>query len=205
MPELAVLLRVVHTITAATTDYRQLLEVIARETAGATGAGCTIRLRTQDGQRLTFGAAFDEDAEWMDRFRELVGDREVPIDESPLLVRVFAGGEPVIIGDMAGLPAGQIHPGTMAAIRLLDIRGLAYFPLTVHGETIGLIALFRHGPDSSPLGERHIDFARAISDHAALSISNARLYDAAQRELATRQRFESTFRISEEARLLSQA
>jgi signal transduction histidine kinase len=205
MPELAVLLRVVHTITAATTDYRQLLEVIARETAGATGAACTIRLRTEDGQRLTLGAAFDEDADWMGRLRELVGDREVPIDESPLLVRVFTGGEPVVVGDMDGLPAGQIHPGTMAAIRLLDIRGLAYFPLTVHGETIGLIALFRHGPDSPPLGERQIDFARAISDHAALSISNARLYDAAQRELATRQRFESTFRISEEARLLAQA
>jgi signal transduction histidine kinase len=205
MPELAALLRVVHTITAATTDYRQLLEVIARETAGVTGAGCTIRLRTQDGRRLTLGAAFDEDADWLGRFRELVGDREVPIDESPLLVRVFAGGEPVVVGDMGGVAAGQIHPGTMAAIRLLDIRGLAYFPLTVHGETIGLIALFRHGPDSSPLSQRQIDFARTIADHAALSISNARLYDAAQRELSTRRRVESTFRISEEARLLAQA
>jgi signal transduction histidine kinase len=204
MPELAVLLRVVHTITAATTDYRHLLAVIAREAAGATEAGCTIRLRTDDGRRLTLGAAFDEDEEWMARFRQLVGDREVPIDESPLLARVFAGGEPVVIGDMDGVAAGQIHPGTMAAIRLLDIRAFAYFPLTVHGETIGLLALFRHGPDSSPLSQRHIDFARTISDHAALSISNARLYDAAQRELASRQRVESTFRVSEEARLLAQ-
>ena len=204
MPELAVLLRVVHTITAATTDYRHLLDVIAREAAGAIGAGCTIRLRTQDGRRLTLAAAFDEDADWMARFRQLVGDREVPIDESPLLAQVFTGGDPVVVGDMGGLPAGQIHPGTMAAIRLLDIRAFAYFPLTVHGETIGLLAAFRHGPDGSPLGQRQIDFAQTISDHAALSISNARLYDAAQRELATRQRVESTFRVSEEARLLAQ-
>jgi len=205
MPELAVLLRAVHTITAATTDYRTLPQVIARETAAATGAGCTVRLRTDDGLRLTLGAAFDEDTDWLARFRQLVGDREVPIDESPLLAQVFTGGEPVVIGDMDGPAAGQIHPGTMAAIRLLDIRGIAYFPLTVHGATIGLVALFRHGPDSSPLSQRQIDLAQAIADHAAVSISNARLYDAAQRELATRRRVESTFRISEEARLLAQA
>jgi signal transduction histidine kinase len=204
MPELAVLLRVVHTITAATTDYRNLLEVIAREAAQATGAGCTIRLRTQDGLRLTLGAAFDADADWLARFFELVGDREVPIDESPLLAQVFTGGEPVVVGDMDGLPAGQIHTGTMAAIRLLGIRAFAYFPLTVHGETIGLLALFRHGPDCAPLGQRHVDFAQTIADHAALSISNARLYDAAQRELATRRRVESTFRVSEEGRILAQ-
>ena len=204
MPELAVLLRVVHTITAATTDYRNLLEVIAREAAVATGAGCTIRLRTEDGLRLALGAAFDRDADWLARFFQLVGDREVPIDESPLLAQVFTGAEPVVVGTMDGLPAGQIHPGTMAAIRLLDIRAIAYFPLTVHGETIGLMALFRHGPDSSPLDQRQIDFAQTISDHAALSISNARLYDAAQRELATRRRVESTFRVSEEGRILAQ-
>jgi signal transduction histidine kinase len=152
MPELAVLLRVVHTITAATTDYRQLLEVIARETGAALGGSCSIRLGPDQGGEPELAAASDPDPDALER----------------------------------------------AAVDLVRV------PLAVHGETIGLLVVARHGAGAQPFSARERDLARAIADHAALSISNARLYDAAQRELATRRRVETTFRISEEARLLAQ-
>ncbi len=205
MPELAVLLRVVHTITAATTDYRQLLGIVAAETGGALNGCCTIRLRSEDGRTLQLAAAFDGDDDWLARFRHILGERDIPIDESQAVIEVFRTGVPAVIPDLDRLAEGDLHPDTLAALRRLEVRAFAIVPLCVHGDTIGVLSLVRHGPGSAAISPRDADVAQTIADHAALSISNARLYDAAQRELATRQRVESTFRISEEARLLAQA
>jgi len=201
---LSVLLRLVHSITAVTTDYRNLLDVIAVQTAVAIGDFCSIRLLSEDGRTLNPVAAFDPDTEWLARFHELIGQWPIPVDESAIVAEVFRSGTAALVPDVASMTTGALHPNLLAGLEQLDVRSFLVVPLTVQGQVIGVLAVTRHGADRPPLGRRDADFARAIATHAALSISNARLYDAAQRELDIRRRVESTFRISEEGRLLAQ-
>ena len=204
MPELAVLLRVVHAITAATTDYRHLLEVSASETARALNACCTIRLLSDDGRHLNLAAAFDPDAAWLAGFHQLIGHRPIPVDEAELISEVFRSGQPMLVADVDALGAGALQAEVVSTLRLLGARSLVLVPLAAHGETIGVLSLIRHQAGTAALTRRELDVLQTIGDHAAVAISNARLYDAAQRELATRRRVESTFRLSEEARILAQ-
>jgi two-component system cell cycle sensor histidine kinase/response regulator CckA len=62
----------------------------------------------------------------------------------------------------------------------------------------GLLALVRFQPGSPPFSDRDRDLAQALADHAALSISNARLLQSARHELAERQRAEAALRKTEE-------
>ncbi|HEU5058590.1 MAG TPA: ATP-binding protein, partial [Kofleriaceae bacterium] len=170
----------------------------------ALGAGCTIRLRSDDGGHLHLAAAHDADPAWLERFHQVIGDRAIRIEESPLVAKVFRSGSQAVVADLDGLAAGALAADTRDGLRELGIKSFALVPLAVHGETIGVLSIVRHGAAAGALDQRELDFAQTIADHAALSISNARLYDAAHRELATRRRVESTFRVSEEARLLAQ-
>ena len=201
---LSVLLRLVHTITAVTTDYRHLLDVIAEQAAVAIGDLCTIRLCSEDGCVLNLVAAFDEDAGWLGRFQEVIGQRAIPVDESAIVAEVFRSGTAALVPELASMATGALHSDMVTALERLDIRSFLVVPLTVRGQTIGVLSLTRHGAGRPPLAGRDAEFARAIATHAALAISNARLYHAAQRELDIRRRIESTFRISEEGRLLAQ-
>jgi signal transduction histidine kinase len=70
--------------------------------------------------------------------------------------------------------------------------------LRVRGESIGTLAMFRFKPASPPFDERDQDMAQALSDHAALAITNARLLQSARHELAERERAEAALRNTEE-------
>ena len=80
------------------------------------------------------------------------------------------------------------HPGGPGPPRLT----LAV-PLRVRDKAIG--ALCAHRDDSSePFAENDPHLLSALADYAAIAIENARLYEAAQRELAQRKRAEETVR-----------
>ena len=201
---LSVLLRLVHTITAETTDYLHLLDVIAEQTAVAIGGFCSIRLCSEDRRVLNQAAAFDQDPRWLARSHELVGKRSIPVVESAMVTDVFRSGTPALVPNVADMTTAEWHPRILAVFEQLDITSLMVVPLTARGQTIGTLSVARHGASQPPLRRRDADFARAIATHAALAISNARLYDAAQRELETRRQVERTFRISEDGRILAQ-
>src|SRR6187200_2908181 len=140
---LSVLLRLVHSITAVTTDYRNLLDVIAVQTAVAIGDFCSIRLLSEDGRTLNPVAAFDPDTEWLARFHELIGQWPIPVDESAIVAEVFRSGTAALVPDVASMTTGALHPNLLAGLEQLDVRSFLVVPLTVQGQVIGVLAVTR--------------------------------------------------------------
>jgi two-component system cell cycle sensor histidine kinase/response regulator CckA len=60
----------------------------------------------------------------------------------------------------------------------------------VRGRRLGVVSLLRYAADSPPFSELDQAFALSLSDHAALAIANAQLFESVQSELAERKKAE---------------
>jgi PAS domain S-box-containing protein len=105
--------------------------------------------------------------------------------------RALETGEPVLVPEIddAWMQAAAYSPEHLAFMREVGLRSVLTAPLLARGRALGvLICCFtaesgrRHGADD-------IALVGALGDRVALAVDNARLYRAAQDELAERQAF----------------
>ena len=173
-----------------TTDYNALVETIARKLTELIGDACVVALATDDGTWLEPTGAYAEDPAARATLRDALGRRSQR-DGSGNAVRVVRTGEPVLIPqiDPSEL-AERAEPAFAEAVRKLGIRSFLAVPLEVRGRRLGVLSLFRYLPSSPPFGDYERALALSVSDHAALAISNAQLFESLQRELAERQKAE---------------
>jgi signal transduction histidine kinase len=171
-----------------TPDYRVLLETVAREMTRLIGDACIVVLAGDDGAWLEAGATYARDARGMAALREAMAR---PTTGGGLSGQVARTGECLL------LP--RIQPEELArrsesrfsdAVRELGIHSFLSVPLEVRARRLGALSLLRYAPESPPFDEADRVFARSISDHAALAISNAQLVESLQGELIERQRAE---------------
>jgi diguanylate cyclase (GGDEF)-like protein/PAS domain S-box-containing protein len=110
----------------------------------------------------------------------------VSLDSSPILIKVFETGQPVIIPDTHADPDWIITPiGAW-------IRSYAVMPIRVKEEVVGVLNL-----DSAVLGfytPEHIYRLRAFANQVAIAIENARLFATAELELKERKQVEEKLR-----------
>jgi two-component system cell cycle sensor histidine kinase/response regulator CckA len=196
---LLVLFGALRAFAEATTDYERLLDVVARTVSDVVADGCIVRLLSNDG--LLSPAAFClpleariHDAEAAARVRAFVS--------APQRVADYAWGARMIETGEAYL-APRIDPTALTpevakVYETIGIHSLLVTTLRVRGETLGTLAMFRFDPASPPFDKRDQELAQALSDHAALAITNARLLQSALRELAERERAEAALRNTEE-------
>lgn len=187
----------------ATTDYGELLDVVARTLADVIKDGCIVRLLEDGGwlrpvaTHLPFESNVEDLAD-IARLREhLTGSRN--LDEQPAVRTVLETGEAMLVPrmDYAALRRSAA-PVVVDAYETMGIHSLLLVALRVRGESLGLLALVRFTPGSPPFNESDRDVAQALADHAALAISNARLLRSAMQELAERERAEAALRKTEE-------
>ncbi|HZB03013.1 MAG TPA: PAS domain S-box protein [Actinomycetota bacterium] len=102
--------------------------------------------------------------------------------------RVWLSGEALAVDDYGRWPLGRPE---------FDfIRAAVALPLMVGSEVAGVIGLVRT-EDRRPFTAQEVGLASRFARMASLALSNARLYDAAQRELAERRQVEKALRRSE--------
>ncbi|MDP9033474.1 MAG: ATP-binding protein [Myxococcota bacterium] len=183
----------------ATTDYDRLLDVIAGTVADVVADGCIVRLLSPDG--LLTPVAFQLPVEAHVREPESAA-RVRAFVSAPQNVTDYAWGAQMMGSGEAYL-AQRIDPATLTpeiakVYETLGVHSLLVTTLRVRGETLGTLAMFRLDPASPPFDRRDQELAQALSDHAALAITNARLLQSALRELAERERAESALRKTEE-------
>jgi PAS domain S-box-containing protein len=110
----------------------------------------------------------------------------VSLDSSPILIKVFETGQPVIIPDTHADPDWIITPiGAW-------IRSYAVMPIRVKEEVVGVLNL-----DSAVLGfytPEHIYRLRAFANQVAIAIENARLFATAELEIKERKQVEEKLR-----------
>ncbi|CAN5924024.1 hypothetical protein BH11MYX4_BH11MYX4_26960 [soil metagenome] len=175
----------------ATTDYPRLLETVASAAARLMGGGCIIVLLSDDGQWVRCGAVAAADEATNALLHAFFLNDVLPIGEVGPLANVVRTGVPVLIPSIEPHAlAAQVAPRYTSIIVELGIHSALSVPLQVLGTMIGGLGLYRFKQDSAPFGTDDLAFAAGLADHAALALSNARLLESAQLELAERRRAE---------------
>jgi PAS domain S-box-containing protein len=170
-------LRLVSSVAQAfaemTSDYHRLLDMIARNIADAIPDTCLVLLRT--GEILTLVAIHDGAPDPEVRFREIL-QRQYALHEAGISAEVLAHG-PLFMPriDFEALRA-QMIPSAVEQLRAHNATGMLVVPLATRGQLIGVLWVVRHGARHPPLDELDLEIVRDLANHAALAISNARLF-----------------------------
>lgn len=107
-------------------------------------------------------------------------------DRASLTRSVIEGGRTVHIEDMHDASTARAHPTIQVATS--PTRSYLGTPLLVRGEVIGVLSVQNIEP--AVYSERHVRLLEIIATQAAVAVDNARLYEAAQQELAERKQVE---------------
>ena len=163
---------VVRAFARQTTSYEQLLPTIARAIAEAIPDSCIVSLCNDDCTLLTVVAVHDHDAGVLAHLEQLRGTYRMA--ESPFAADAIAHG-PLLLASVDAASIAARSPRFGELVRALDARGAALVPMRANGELIGLVTLLRRRADPA-LDELDLEIIEDLAGHAALAISNARLF-----------------------------
>ncbi|MEO7093837.1 MAG: ATP-binding protein [Polyangiales bacterium] len=173
-----------------TRDYTRLLDTVAKKTTELIGDGCVVMLVGDDGSFSGPGAGYARDPAAIEHLRAAMA--RLPDEAGPGLARgVAATGESVLLPVVESEQLARMaQPAFASAVRALGIWSFLSVPLEVGGTRLGALSMIRYRADSPPFDEGDRTLARGISDHAALAISNAQLFESLQQELRERKKAE---------------
>jgi PAS domain S-box-containing protein len=169
---------VVQSFAESTSDYRRLLDVIAHNIAEAIPDTCIVMLRS--GEVLTL-VAIHNGAPNADPRSGQVVHRSTPMRDAVISADVLANGPlfmPRIDFDALGK---RLTTEAVELLRTSNTTGMLVVPLATRGELHGVVWVLRHGARHPPLDELDLEIVRDLANHAALAISNARLFTELQR------------------------
>jgi diguanylate cyclase (GGDEF)-like protein/PAS domain S-box-containing protein len=185
----AVLDRVSQALAEATTSYDATLELIAR-TAGTVLGGASILWVIDDtGRELSVAAVWEPDpgdlAPVATAFRGTRQSVRADLFAQTLLATGPQVAHPAHWTDLSG----SSSPAMSAVLAGLEGSVLTMVPLRARGTTPGVLALITPPSRGEPT-ELDRALLRHLGDRVALAIDNARLLQAAEREIQERRRAE---------------
>jgi PAS domain S-box-containing protein len=169
---------VVQTFVESTSDYRRLLDVIARSVADAIPDTCIVMLRS--GDNLTIAAIHDGSGSGDVERRGLL-NRPTAMRDAPISAGVLANGPLLMPSIDFNALRRHMAPSAVAQLEAGGTTGMLVVPLAAAGELHGVLWLLRHGAARPPLDELDLEIVMDLANHAALAISNARLFQELQR------------------------
>ena len=176
-------------------DYARTLSTVARIAVPGLADYCLVDLINDagEGERVEF-AHFDAAKEARLRPTALIHAPDPGWSGHPIS-RAMTTGEPTFIPDLtdAQLEAIAQTPDHLAYLRALGPRSIISAPLIAHGRTLGAIT-FCLAESGRRYTADDLTLALNLADRAALAVVNARLYEAAQSELAQRAQAEADLR-----------
>lgn len=192
------LLAEVAAILASSLDYEETLAAVARLAVPQLADWCAVDVYDDEGELRRLAVQHIDP----DRIRLAVelAERYPPDPETPGgLHEVLRTGEPSMVRRITDeMLAGAARDGEhLRLLRALRLRSFLSVPLLARGRTLGAIT-FVHAESGREYGEADLELASGLADRAAVAIDNARLYRAAQDEIAVRMRSEAELRKSEE-------
>ncbi|MFN8531352.1 MAG: PAS domain S-box protein [Anaerolineae bacterium] len=119
----------------------------------------------------------------------LMGER-APRDEAVLTWQVFDTKQTTVIEDYS------TFSGRLPVYKPLNLRAVAFFPITVGQDCLGVLDVSRD-TENQPFTAEQIQQGNLFAQLVAILLENARLNDSAMRQLAQRQAAEESLRHSE--------
>jgi PAS domain S-box-containing protein len=197
---LQVLSTAIRAFADATTDPRRLCDTVARLVAEVVRDTCVVLLLADDGVTLNTEAAFDPDPEVLAQIRATL-EEPVSLATHPLARHVHATRTPLM---MARVDPEMLRPPRtperyFALIQRMGMHSLLAVPLLVRERAIGLLVLSRRRKESPPFDDSDLALAENLAGHAALAVTNSRLFVDSQREMARRQQIADRLRVLADA------
>ena len=159
-----------------TRELAKVLAIATSELARVMGVKATsVKLLSEDGKFLRYAAVHGLPP-------ELVRDRAVEVDRSPLNRRIVEG-EPFVTGSLTQREMFQFGEDLAAA----RVRSVLFAPLVVEERVIGILGAYCERPGR--FGPDEVEFLRLAAGLVAIAVDNARAYEAGDRLLAERSRF----------------
>jgi len=170
---------VVRTFSQQTSNYEALLQTIARAIAEALPDTCFVSLCSEDCATIGPVAIHDTDDKVvasLERFRKLY-----PMSEAPFAAQAIDQG-PVLqsVADVRGGVLGEI-------LTTLGGRGFVIVPMRAAGQLYGVISIIRRRAEHEPLDALDVEILEDLAGHAALAISNARMFAKLSNEARLRE------------------
>jgi len=185
-------------VLASSLDLAVTLQQAARLTIPVLADACIIYLVDAEGAARATAVAHvnadDEAALW-----ELQRRYPDPASAKGALGRVLASAESVCFPetDPAARLARARDADHRALLERLGTRSAMIVPLVARGQVLGAVSLMISTSDRR-YGPEDVQFAEDLARRCALAVDNARLYDAAQHEIAERARVQHALQQSEE-------
>ncbi|MET0593956.1 MAG: GAF domain-containing protein, partial [Polyangiaceae bacterium] len=189
-----------HEFAETTAEYPRLLAAVARRVTQTIGDACIVLLLANDKKSLETAIYDGRDPEVARAYASLT---QVPFSNTtPTLTQAaIQSGKPICIPtiDLEEIRKRTTLEG-YELCRRIGARGILIVPLRVRHESIGAISIVRYQPDRDPLDELDIEIASDLASHAAIAISNGRLFAQAQAESDRRVKAEAALHESERLR-----
>jgi signal transduction histidine kinase len=168
----------VSSVLSASLDYHATLSMLAQLAVPELADWCVIDVLEEDG-RVARLAAAHADADKLPLLSVLREDFPPRRDGPAAGTQALRTGRPVYVAKVTDTWLEEVSAGPehVALTRALGIRSLIAVPLTARAETLGAITLVCADRQYT---RNDLATAEDFAQRAALSISNARLYAAAQ-------------------------
>ncbi|HSH17898.1 MAG TPA: ATP-binding protein [Candidatus Saccharimonadales bacterium] len=186
-------------VLAGSLDYRQTLKSIAKLAVPTIADWCTVDILSEEQQLQQVAIEHRDPAKvkWAVELRKKQGPADLNAPTG--LGKVLRTGKPEFYPHISDdlLVAVAKSDEELKALRTVGFSAAIIVPLIVNKQTVGGLTLItaeqkRHYTQSD------LNMAQELARRASLAITNARLYDEAQRELAARKRLEDELRIANE-------
>src|SRR5690606_7265808 len=176
----------------STLDVGDTLAAVAEMAVPALADCCLVDLIEESGRLervklVTTGRA--RDAELFEMARQY--PPSLDSDESSI-ARAIRSRQPVFVPSLTpeSRRAAARSPGHLAYLEAIGASSIISVPLVAHGAVLGALT-FCYGESGRRHDEADLVLARDLADRAALAVVNARLYQAARREVARSARAEA--------------
>ena len=159
--------------SAASPDYQQLLEVVARRLSELGGDLCSIRMLSDDGLSFDSGGAVHHPTPAVAAGARALLSTPQRVGEG-MTGRVAASGLSLLIPKVTSADfAASTLPAYRHILEQVAVTSVIAVPLKSRGKVIGVANLLRGDPER-PFTEDDLRLLESVAEHASLAIGNSR-------------------------------
>jgi two-component system, cell cycle sensor histidine kinase and response regulator CckA len=164
----------------ATTDYKRLLDSVARLLSEIVKDSCAVFLLAENGESVRAASLHANEPGALEQLRSTYLGVPLELATQPALRHILATGRALLVPRLDPVaPRDDTTEDQVAAQRKLGLHSFLVVALRSHGRSIGILSLGRFRPESAPFDEHDRELAQGLADHASLAIENAQLFLAA--------------------------
>lgn len=182
------------------------MQVIVKNSVRLVGDLCMVVTLAEKPGQTRLAAAHHEDPALEQQVHFLMGNRPLSMNTG-ISGEVFRTGQPVVLGGISGREVRYRFKKEFGPFfEQHEVYGVLAVPMLVHGKVTGVITLLRT-ESSKPYTTEDQTLLQNLADRAALTLSNARLYEenAQQAEMLREANAVLEQRILERTRELAEA